>query len=318
MSGFGDTLVPVKGFTAPTGATLTGANRSLPPFGHKGAWQPFSTAQTYVFDGRLPNANGYTFRVLAGYAAPKITAGLGSKVNIIDRPLELGFTVPVGYDPFAMDVPIQFEALTDAWTGFPAITDDLEYDIEKLDWMAGRGRLYGDAQGHSTAGPAAGAPPLVTVASLDGGGNETNLIPTTLHRVDWMITNIAYDDTLPAQSGGGTQVSGGVIRDESGDRVRQAATVSLVQFIAAPGSDLSPANRQAARGAATGFQSFTSKQGLNTIYKIVMYVTGGSATYKDIQAVVAFNRGRLKITRANQPLKNGTKVEIPKSVLIQR
>ena len=289
-----------------------------PPFGHKGAWQPFTPQQTYVFDGRLTNGNGYTFRVLAGYAAPKITAGLGSKVNIIDRPLELGFTVPVGYDPFAMDVPIQFEAVTDAYTGFSAITDDLEYDIQKLDWMAGRGRLYGDTQGRSTAGPAAGTPPLVTVASLDGSGNPTNLIPTTLHLVDWLVTNVAYDDTLPIQSGGGTQASGGVIRDASGNRVRQAAVVSLTQFIAAPGSDSSPASRQTARGQADGFTTFDSRQGLDTIYKIVMYVTGGSATHQDIQTVLAFNRDRLKVTSATKVLKPDTTVRIPKSVTITR
>ncbi|MGH3415555.1 MAG: hypothetical protein ACRDSS_03730 [Actinocrinis sp.] len=283
-------------------------------FGEHGAYQPFTPQQTYVFAGRAPDGNGYTFRVLAGYGGPKITQGW-AKVNVINRPLRLGYTIPDGYDPWQMGLPVQFEARTDQATGHPAISANLELDIQKLEWMAGRGRLYGHAQGHTDVGPATGMPPLVNVASLNGAGNVTNLIPANLHLVDWVITNIDYDNTAPIMSAG---MSGGVIRDRTGDRVRQAATVTLLQYIASPGADNSPASRQRARGTAKGFKAFKATAALDTIHKIVRYATAGKASEADIQTVVAFNRDRLHVRSAAQKLRRGTVVRIPTSVLISR
>src|ERR1039458_4633421 len=103
-----------------------GSGQRVPPLhGRHGSYQPFTSQQTYVFDGREPAGNGYTFRVLAGYGGFSPTKGLGSKIAINDRPLRLGFTIPSGYDPLEGTLPIQFEAVTDAWTGHPAITDNL-------------------------------------------------------------------------------------------------------------------------------------------------------------------------------------------------
>ena len=287
-----------------------------PPFGMHGAYQPFTPQQTYVFAGRQTDGQGYTFRVLAGFGGPKVTQGW-PKVNVVDRPLRLGFTIPAGYDPFAVDIPVQFEALTDRSTGRAAVSADLEYDIQKLEWMAGRGRLYAAKNGRTAAGPAAGSPPIVSVASLDAHGNQTDLIPRNLHKLDWVVTNIQYDNTIPLTSGQ-MPASGGMIRDRDGHRVRQAATVSLLQYIAAPGATNSAAARQQARGNAGGYKTFYATRALDTIYKIVMFVSAGSAQYTDVVKTLDFNRDRLKVRSYSQHLKPGTAVRIPTSVLILR
>ena len=277
-------------------------------------YRPYARAQTFSISGRRAGDAAYAITVLAGYAAPNITAGW-AKINVIDRPLRLGFTVPNGYDPWTMDLPIQFEAVVRQAHGqHQPLSSDIEADIQVLEWMAGRGILYGEPT-HGAAGPATALPPLVNVASLDGQGNSTDLIPRNLRLTDWVITNIAYDDSVGmSSSSGGTQSSGGVIRDRSGSRIRQAATVSLMQYVAAPGAIVSPGARQSRRNTAIGAKTVHASLAYNTIEKIVQHNTGGSATNSDIQTVARYNH----IRSARQPLKLGQKILIPGVVLTPR
>ena len=203
-------------------------------------YSPWTTQQVFSFFGSLTNVAEvatFQFFVLAGAGAPTITAGF-VKLNIIDRPQRKGFTVPAGYDPITMDVPVQFEALVAQPVGKFAITSSVEYDIQQLEWMAGRGKLFATQPDKGVGAPATGDPPIVLVASFDSQGNETNLIPPNLHGVEWLVSSINYD-TNP-------------YRSINGDRVRQAATITLTEFIASAGTTLdSPTTRAKARNTQT-------------------------------------------------------------------
>lgn len=286
-------------------------------------YQPWTQQQLYVFVGSLSNiaqVATFQFFVLAGDGAPNVTAGW-AKINIIDRPQRVGFTVPAGYDPITVDIPIQFESWVrqppfESAVPFFLATDlnintaaqfaglQVEDDIQKLEWMAGRGKLFGFGNVFSkgVGASATGDPPLVTVRSLDANGNETNLIPKNLHGATWLISSISY---------------GVPLRDRDGNRRRQPATVTLTEFVAAAGSGLdSPTTRARARTTQAG--KYLAVQGAgayNTIAKLVETYCF-NPTFQTKVAVLNFNRDRLKIRSVNQALPAGVNVYIPASLLI--
>ena len=123
-----------QGVTGPS-ASVTPAPG--PPKPQPGPWSP---QQTLNFVGTLTNgikSAPFSFNVLAGHGAPTITGGW-AKINTVDRARTLGFTIPAGFDPMTMDVPIQFEGVAKYSDSEP----DIEGDIQKLEWMAGRGKLF--------------------------------------------------------------------------------------------------------------------------------------------------------------------------------
>lgn len=284
--------------TALTQATNAARTRALQP--PKNVYAPYTPQQVYSFFGSLTNiveVSSYSFFVLAGDGSPTITAGF-VKLNILDRPQRKGFTIPSGYDPITMDVPIQFEAVMAQPTGQFAITADVEYDIATLEWMAGRGKRFAATSSNGVGAPATGDPPLVLVASYDGSGNETNLIPPNVQGVQWVISNIDYDTAA--------------YRNRSGDRIRQAATVTLTEFVASEGTTAdSPTVRAKARNVATAsYRTYLSTSALNTLAKMTNFYTGLS-TEAAYLAVVNANKATLKVRSRNQTLPAGSKVLIP-------
>lgn len=273
-------------------------------------YAPFTSGQVYSFFGSLSNVAevaSYQFFVLAGDGAPQITAGF-VKLNVIDRPQRKGFTVAAGYDPITMDVPVQFESWVRQPTGKFAITNSVEHDIQKLEWMAGRGKLFSAAADHGVGAPATGDPPLVQVASFDSGGNETNLIPPNLHGVSWVISTISYDENP--------------LRTSDGNRARQAATVTLTEFVASPGTTLdSPSTRAASRNAQTGKTEVRySTQTLNTVLKMTVHYTSnqsGSTAQQAAQQVLAATKAAgVSVKSILATLPTGTKVVIPTSLVV--
>lgn len=264
---------------------------------------PWTPQQTYTWTGTLndPDEPHQTlgFTCLAGTAAPTPTAG-GAKIRTLDRMRRKGYTMPTGYDPAAMDVPIRFEATVNygRWGWTPA---QIERNIQILEWMWGFGKLYA----HGTH-PSQGDPPIVQVASFQSNGQSTNLIPPNFHSdgahdLRWLIANVQYASD-----------STGCIRGPLGDRRRQDATVSLIEYVAAPGAPTSPAKRQKARGGSSGFRSYSSTSAQDTIAKLCLFHGINSAS--NWRAVVEFNQARLHIRSYNAHLQRGTKVHIPNSV----
>jgi hypothetical protein len=155
-----------------------------------------------------------SFNVLAGDEPPKITGGY-AKVESVDRPLRTALSVFTGYDPITMEVPVRFEAfISDSGSRGP-YGADVEADIALLEQMAGRGNFHGAGQG---------APPLVQLSTTDALGRVVPLIPLNYQWSKdnptapiWWITNIDWGD--------------GALRNLHGNRIRQEATVTVMQYV---------------------------------------------------------------------------------------
>lgn len=155
------------------------------------------------------------FNVLCDDAAPTVTGGY-AKITTLDRSERAGLSVFTGYDPSGMELAIRFES-TDSRGSFHGADGSLiERDITLLEQMAGRGQI---------AGAAVGAPPLVRVTTTDVRGHTVPLIPLNYQRTSgnpngpiWWIAGIDWDKN-PA-------------RNFHGERIRQLATVTLLQYVA--------------------------------------------------------------------------------------
>jgi hypothetical protein len=212
-------------------------------------------AQHFKFIGVLTNGTAFghhEFTVLADEGAATITGGW-AKWAVVDRPQRVGMTVLQGYDPVTLDVPILFDGIVQADGA------DLERDIQALEWMAGRGRLF--AAGGHVGAAGQGDSPIVNVFSAASDGVETPMIPPNVQGLDWVVTGISYDANP--------------LRARSGHRIRQAVTVTLTQHVGSPGTSLDSA---AVRAKA--------RQGTAGRYKVVVTTTGVD-TYQQIAAKYA-------------------------------
>lgn len=253
---------------------------------------PWTPQQTYVFT----SSGGYSFQVLAGEGAPTIDGGF-AKIQVIDRPRRLGFTMPVGYDPFTLSIPIQFDCTVTntnpsnrpTLPGIPSNTygpKDLERDIQILEGMAGRG---GSVSVDGSFVSAVGSPPVVRVYS-NSPQNQSNLIPPNVQNLQWVITALTYGDT---------------VRGRAGDRHRQIMTVGLTQWIPAPTTKRQP---------RSAYQVVYATQAVNTVAKIVRKFTG-KTSHEDYRTVIAFSRTHGATYRTySQTLAAGTAVFIPRDL----
>jgi hypothetical protein len=272
---------------------------------------PWTPQQTLQWNGVLddldePNQS-FMFICLAGPGRVNPTAGLGANISVIPKPRRLGFTMPTGFDPMAMDVPIRFDNQI-AYRNWPAPgarngkrwAQTIDDQIEVLEWMAGRGSLYANG-----THPAQGDPPQVQVGSFDGMGNLTNLIPrnwqsTRPKDIKWLVTNISYDNTTART-------------DRYGNTIFLDATVSLIQYIGVLGAPTAVSQRQKARGNVQSYVVVTASGSVDTIMKLCQ--NRGLKKASDWQTVITFNLGLGgKIRSYTQKLSPGTSVLIPTSL----
>jgi hypothetical protein len=276
-------------------------------------YEPSIPGQSYQFVGTLATASlpsdprllgayaQFTFAVLAGEGAPTLAGGF-AKWGVIDRPRRVGMTVLQGYDPMTMDVPVRFDDV------IHQAGVDLERDIQMLHWMAGRGKLFA-ADGHVGAS-GKGDSPIVNVYSSDSHGKQTPLIPPDVWDIDWVITGLTFDPSP--------------IRNTAGRRIRQDVTVTLTQYVGSPGTALdSPTVRARARQSITHqFVSFPVTHAHNTIRKITTFDAHNPSHAAAVQVLKA-NKARLRLgSSIDAPLiphlKPGTKINVPKSVVLSR
>lgn len=148
-----------------------------------------------------------SFDVKAGDSAPTVKEGY-AKYESVDRPMRTGLTLFTGYDPITLDVPITFDAFVSR-RGM-----DVERDIALLERMAGRGIFKGAGVGF---------PGYVNISSTDNKGSVVPLIPrafqdhpTNPNPPKWVVLPIEWDEEP--------------IRNKEGNRIRQKAVVSLMQY----------------------------------------------------------------------------------------
>ncbi len=242
--------------------------------------RPELTAQEISFYGHNIRGEGRYIKALAGQGAPTVTGGY-AKVATVPRFQRVYITVPEGYDPIVLSIPIQFEAV--------AITrerPDIEAEILDLEWMAGR---------YPTKGEISGEPPLVEIYTVNSRvGSQTNLVPKQFQTgpersQQWYITDIAWDANP--------------LRGEGGERLRQAATVKLTEVMASPSARARYLKHdQALKGKP---EIVYSSQAAWNIKKIAARERHPGSWPKILKA------NRNLGTNAEKRLKPGTKVKIP-------
>lgn len=271
--------------------------------------RPTVRGQFIGFFGTLTNGKELEeqfVQVLAGEGAPTPTGGWPKWVEV-ERPQRVSMTVLQGYPPMQLSVPIRFEAVLETEGRM-----DVEREIQKLEWMAGRARIgfnngeRGEPGGifHGKPGSdALGDSPLVQIYTSDGQ-KETALVPVQFQGLNWVITNIAFDESAEGSK-----------RDSGGARVRQLATVTLLQHVGSPGTSAdSPTVRAAARASGEGKgTTYTSTAGLNTVAKLAYQYTHTTRTVQEI--IKANSRNRKIGSDPDKPLPVGTKVFIPFNAL---
>lgn len=201
--------------------------------------------------------------VLAGDGVVTVTGGYGGW-ETVSRPRNVGLTVWMGYEPLKMSVPILFDSLA---SGDGNAT---EQSIAALERMAGRG-----------SGKGGDTPPPVVKLSAYGA-----LVP---HKnIDWHIESIEW---------------GEAVRNSSGNRVRQEATVGVIQSVVDKTlKSKSAANRR--RSSSKGPKRYRVKKG-DKISRIAKKHLGDADRWREIKA----SNG--KPIRDPRNLKPGTLIRLP-------
>lgn len=158
---------------------------------------------------RLPGTmkQGEYLNVHAGDKPPHITAGY-AKYEVVDVPGRVGLNKFDGYDPISIDIPIQFENYAAAEGGV------IETNIQILERMAGRGDYPGAAYG---------PPAVIRVSATDTAGNIVPLLPPNYQ---WSPQN----QSAPLFRISGIDWDDNPLRNATGYRIRQAATVTIAQY----------------------------------------------------------------------------------------
>jgi hypothetical protein len=159
---------------------------------------------------KLPGtmAAQYQLSVHAGDEGPTIKKGYAES-SVVAVQGRVGINRFDGYGPVQIDIPIQFEGV-----GSPGAGAAIENSIQILERMAGRGDYPGAAYG---------PPAVIVVNTTDATGSPIPLIPfpyqwSPQHQngMQFRVSNITW--------------GAGALRDDSGRRIRQAATVEITQY----------------------------------------------------------------------------------------
>jgi hypothetical protein len=156
---------------------------------------------------------GKSFDVLADDPAPLVKSGYAT-YDIIGRPGRVGVSRFLGYNPVAMDIPVQFEEyIAKDAAEAQKMGEQIEGKIQLLEAMAGRG------VGQDAAGP----PPVIRISTTGSTGVVHPLIPpnyqwssANTHAPCYRISNITWDPNP--------------LRTPSGHRVRQKAVIEVTQY----------------------------------------------------------------------------------------
>jgi len=258
------------------------------------------------FKGTLTNGKAterYEFAVLANSDSIASTEGYAIYARV-KRPQRKSLTVLEGYEPMTITVPILFD------TTIALDNKAVEEDIQKLEWMGGRGIKFKSRKEGGVGTPGEGDSPLVQIESFDSQGHETPLVPLQYQTASlrWVLTGIEWDKTL------GT----GVLRSTAGYRTRQAAVVTLTEYVA-PAFDTglnSAADRQKAREAAGNKINTVTVPVNGRAYRISEIATYYCHDNKVTGELLKANAGNRRIgSNPDKKLRDGTKVKVPRSLI---
>lgn len=234
----------------------------------------------------------YFISAICGTEGITPTSGYGKWKNV-ERRQRISITVLEGYDPYTITVPLIFDSQADP--------DSVEKDLDELEWMGGRGQLFNSRPGHAGEGDT----PLIQIFSAEG----SSLVPSECSNEDirFVVSGIEYNMAgreliLP-------------IRRADGERIRQAATVTLTQYEGAIGNGGldSPANRaNVARKLKQEYDSFTVADGVNTFRKIAKHFNRNPNRISSAAREIANANAKLGAS-VDKRLNHGVRVRVPLS-----
>lgn len=228
---------------------------------------------------------------ICGTEGVTVTGGF-AKWQTVGRRQRIGVSVLEGYDPYTITVPLIFDSLGDP--------KGVEDEIEVLEWMAGRGRLFRGRPGHSGEGET----PLLQIYAASG----SKLVPPecTTKDIRFVVTNIEFNTC------GRDWIQ--PIREPNGIRIRQAVTVTLTQYESGGGRGLdSPANRaQVAGKQKHEYRTFTVGDGVNTFRKIAAKLNTNPNRIGPAAREIADANPKLGAS-VDKRLNRGTRVRYPLS-----
>lgn len=276
----------------PEKATTVHPRKKAPPH------TPVSSSAIINFFGYHKNQLTYAFQALAQSGnSPTITGGWPNVSNIT-RPRSIDYTVVTDYPPMSMDVPIRFEN----WAAYgDPVNANVEHDLQVLTWMWNRGKL--------SKSPHEGDPPIVKVAVFNPPHHaqsltQSALIPPDVQDLEWIISNVSYD-TAPLRYDKAMIAARGLVDVQVGDRGRQDVTVSLTQWIPAPGfrtKRAKPANGNISKKATVQYRNV---QTMCSHY----FDRTDPADWKTVKELPANAHWKLRSTRQNIPV--GKKMWFP-------
>jgi hypothetical protein len=225
---------------------------------------------------------GQFVEVLAGEGAPIPSGGYAKWAHIL-RPQRTALTTFEGYEPMTLTVPVLFDAVREN-----GVREDVEASIQILEGLAGRGIRLPEG---FTAG--VGKPTLVVVYSSTGNrANQLIPKPFQTQNIQWFVEDITFDEHP--------------LRDAGAARIRQAATIKLVQYVRDP---LTP------RAKKKGSDTHSITRSLNTVKRLVRHYLKGpqSRLHEAVAATIKANSFNKKIgTNPEKHLPVGTHVRIPR------
>lgn len=245
--------------------------------------------QYIIFSGKL-KGDYVEIEVLAGEGSPTPSGGYAKWAHV-QRPQRKALTVLEGYEPFTLTVPILFDAVRTN-----GVQEDIENKIQWLEWMAGRGNKQTKGFRDGT-----GKPPLIEIYASRGSERDSPLIaPYFQGGLKWFIDDIQWGEQYPQ-----------VMRSPGGARVRQAATVKLVEHVV-------DALASEPEQKTTGAKPFKTTHGLDTVKKLVSHYLVGrrSRLGEAVQATMKLNAHNKRVgSNPEKKLPAGTVIRIPEIYL---
>jgi hypothetical protein len=187
-----------------------------------------------------------------GDGFPAVTDGYGGW-DTVDRPHQTSITTWRGFQPIAIDLPLDLDQL--------ATGESIEAAIDVLEALAGRGRLR-----------TGGQPPLVEVHTAGVMPQDAHVFPD----LRWVITSLGWDEQE-------------TIVNDHGNRVRAPVTVSLLQYEADrrlqdAAFELHEQLTKRREKAGSARRNYTVKQG-ETLVSIARTHLGDAGRWPEIAAL---------------------------------
>ena len=273
--------------------------------GEGAAGGPHSSGQLVKLTGAAATKEEQSLSAIVGTEGVTTVDGW-AKWAKVGRRQRTAMTVFEGYEPYAISVPILLDA---RFLGH----SDIEHQVAILEWMGGRGTLF---RGHPYA-EGEGEPPLIEISS------DSELVPKwcqsrghgngTLSVLEHIEYNMLGREWVPP-------IRRNINSHGAGRRTRQAATLTLLEYVGAPDarSNAIVHDVNLLRAQEHTYETWTVHDGVNTFTRIAKYYN--RRDHRRIsEAAREIQKANPKLgASVTKTLPHGAKVRVPLSATDKR